>query len=515
MDSAIPFRIETTEFGKFTITDGASVKTVELDIATASGGRKLMSAITLLVGTGDDLQAQILEAISAFQVGATSWGPSVAELRARAAAVAWEADHPGQLAYMPFPSEALPEPLRGFAAALAAATGNDTSCAALAVLVVLAGAVGNRVAAQVKAGWIEPAILWGAIVARSGTTKSALLKLAVAPLLALYKRARQQFAECLAAYGAEKERYEIARETWKASQKKGARATDPPIKPEAPTECRVLISDVTCEKVGALLQDNLLGLLLFRDELAALVLSFDRYAGGRGSDAAVFLSFFDGTPVVIDRKSAAGTIFVDRASVSILGGIQPGILRRVFGAKERESGLLARLLMVQPPLRPGLWTNEDLSEHAAATWALLLEKIMQIQPGTDEQGAPRPRLIPLADDAKPAYVQWHNAHAREVAAIKNDDLASHFAKLKGICVRIALLIACVDAVSSANATAAISLSHIERAIKITDWFKREARRVYGVLDEDDDDRDSLRLLELVARMGGRITIRELTRTGRQ
>ncbi len=417
--------------------------------------------------------------------------------------------------FKPFPTDALPEPLRGFVMELAAATGNDPACAALAVLTVLAGAVGNRVAAQVKRGWIEAAILWGAIVARSGTTKSAVLKLATRPLVESYKKARRQYAEDLAAYRAERERYEVERDRWKAAQKKGAGPGDPPAEPDAPTERRLLVSDITVEKLGVLLQANPLGLLLVRDELAAWIGAFDRYAaGGKGSDAPAWLSFFDAAPVVIDRKSAAGTIFVERASVSVLGSIQPGTLRRAFGAAERESGLLARLLLVQPPTRPVMWTDEELSEATATDWANLLRAMVEIQPGTDDQGKPRPRLLPLAADAKPIYVAWHDAHGRDVADIHAEDLAAHFAKLKGICIRLGLLFACVDAVTTGQPVAAIGRDHIARAIAVTDWFKGEARRVYGALGEDDEERDRRRLVELIGRKGGSISGRELVQSSR-
>jgi hypothetical protein len=434
-----------------------------------------------------------------------------AEIEALAQAA--EPRRPGDadnLTYRPFPVDALPVRVREFVAELAAATGNDRACAALAALVVLAGAVGNRVALQVKRGWVEPAILWGAIVARPGTTKSAVLKLATRALVEMYKEARHQFAEDLATYEAERQRYEVERDRWKTAQKKGAGPGDPPAEPEAPTERRLLVSDVTCEKLGVLLHDNPLGLLLVRDELAAWIGAFDRYAsGGKGSDAPAWLSFFDSAPVVIDCKSAAGTIFVERASVSVLGSIQPGTLRRVFGAAERESGLLARLLLVQPPLQPVVWTDEELSEGTAADWANLLRALMDIQPGVDDQGKPRPRLIPLAPDAKPVYVAWHDAHGRDVADIHSDDLAAHFAKLKGICPRLALLFVCVEAVIEGKAVAAISRDHIERAIAVTDWFKHEARRVYAMLAESDAERDQRRLADWIWRKGGTVTAREV------
>jgi hypothetical protein len=433
------------------------------------------------------------------------------EIEAMAQAVEpWRPGDADDLAYRPFPVDALPVPVRGFVMELAAATGNDPACAALAALVVLAGAVGNRVAVQVKRGWVEPAILWGAIVARSGTTKSALLKLATRPLVEMYKEARQQFAEDLATYEAERQRYAVERDRWKAAQKKGAGPGDPPVEPEAPTERRLLVSDVTCEKLGVLLHDNPLGLLLMRDELAAWIGAFDRYAsGGKGSDAPAWLSFFDSAPVVIDRKSAAGTIFVERASVSVLGSIQPGTLGRVFGAAERESGLLARLLLLQPPRQPVVWTDEELSEGTATDWANLLRALMDIQPGADDQGKPRPRLIPLAPDAKPVYVAWHDAHGRDVADTHSDDLAAHFAKLKGICPRLALLFVCVEAVAEGKAVAAIGRDHIERAIAVTDWFKHEARRVYFMLDESDAECDQRRLVDWIGHKGGIVTSREV------
>jgi hypothetical protein len=134
---------------------------------------------------------------------------------------------------------------------------------------------------------------------------------------------------------------------------------------------------------------------------------------------------------------------------------------------------------------------------------------MDIQPGADDQGKPRPRLIPLAPDAKPVYVAWHDAHGRDVADIHSDDLAAHFAKLKGICPRLALLFVCVEAVVEGKAVAAISRDHIELAIAVTDWFKQEARRVYVMLDESDAECDQRRLVEWIGRKGGIVTAREV------
>lgn len=412
--------------------------------------------------------------------------------------------------FVPFPVDALPDRLRVFVQAVAAATGTDPAFAALAALVVAAGCIGNRVAALVKSGWTEPAVLWGVLVGRSGTTKSPVLKLVTRALIEQFKTERRVYRDALNEYQRELERHAVRMAEWKQAQRKGP-PTDPPEEPELPTGHRLVVSDVTVEKLGCLLEENPLGLLLLRDELAAWVGAFDRYAsGGKGSDQPAWLSMYDAAPVTIDRKSGKGTYFVERAAVSVVGSIQPGTLARIFGTAEREAGLLARVLVAYPPDRPALWTDEALSEDVAAAWRKLLEALLALPPGTDEQGDARPRFIPIGREAKPLWVQWHDRHAREQVDIGNDDLAAHYAKLKGACVRIALLFACVDVAAGGDAVAHISADAMRRAIAVTEWFKSEGRRVYAVLGENEEERNRRQLVEWIERRGGSATVRDLT-----
>jgi len=272
-----------------------------------------------------------------------------------------------------------------------------------------------------------------------------------------------------------------------------------------------VVSDVTVEKLGCLLEENPLGLLLVRDELAAWGGAFDRYAsGGKGSDQPAWLSMYDAAPVTIDRKSGKGTYFVERAAVSVLGSIQPGTLARIFGTAEREAGLLARVLVACPPDQPALWTEAALPDDVAAEWRDLLSALLGLPAGEDELGDPRPRFIPLGREAKRLWIEWHDHHARELVDVGNDDLAAHYAKLKGACARIALLFACVDVAAGGDAVSYISADALRRAIAVVEWFKAESRRVYAVLGETEEQRARRRLVEWIERRGGDVTVRELT-----
>ncbi len=413
------------------------------------------------------------------------------------------------LPFRPFPLHALPDPMRGFAEAVAGATGTDPAFAALAALVVAAGCIGNRVAALVKQGWVEPAVLWGAIVGRSGTTKTPVLKLTRRAVVELFKAERAAHQEAVQEYEIASARYAIQLAEWKKAQREGP-ATDPPLAPEPPAENRLLVSDITSEKLGAMLEDNPLGLLLVRDELAAWIGAFDRYAaGGKGSDAPVWLSFYDAASVVIDRKGGKQNYFVERAAVSVLGTIQPGTLARVFGTPEREAGLLARVLLVIPPEKPAKWTDAELPEAVADRWKELLAALLALPPGADDAGNPRPRFIRIGRDAMPRWIEWHDTHAQECAEIQDDDLRAHFAKLKGACVRFALVFACVDVAVGGRAVGFLGPEIMERAIAVTEWFKYEARRVYATLSETGDERDRRALADWIANRGGTTTARDL------
>ncbi|MEW6249649.1 MAG: DUF3987 domain-containing protein [Planctomycetota bacterium] len=417
--------------------------------------------------------------------------------------------------FQAFPVDALPNRLRLFVEAVAAATGTDPAFAAMAALVVVAGCIGNRVAVLVKSGWTEPAVLWGVLVGRSGTTKSPVLKLVTRALIDLFKAERRAFADAMKEYLREVERHEVRLAEWKKSQRSGP-PTDPPDEPERPTERRLLVSDITIEKLGELLEQNPLGLLLVRDELAAWVGAFDRYAaGGKGSDQPAWLSMYDAAPVTIDRKSGKGNYFVERAAVSVLGSIQPGTLSRIFGTAEREAGLLARVLVAYPPDRPALWTEAALPDEVAADWRQSLEALLALPAAVDEHGDPRPRFIRIGKEAKTVWIEWHDHHARELVDISNDDLAAHHAKLKGVCARIALLFACVEVVAGGDAAAYISADAMRRAIAVVEWFKSEARRVYAVLGESEEQRTHRQLIQWIERRGGAVTVRELTHNVRQ
>ena len=114
---------------------------------------------------------------------------------------AWECP-PGARAapvhYTPFPTAALPDPIRAYVEQAAAAIGCDPAYVALPALAVAAAAIGATRVVRLRHDWTEPAVLWLAAIGDSGTLKSPAHEKAVAPLrrvqarlLAEYERAQR------------------------------------------------------------------------------------------------------------------------------------------------------------------------------------------------------------------------------------------------------------------------------------------------------------------------------------
>ncbi len=413
----------------------------------------------------------------------------------------------------PFPVDALPQPVAHFVDGAAGAIGCDPSYVALPLLAGLASAIGNTRRIHLKHSWCEPAIVWGVIVGDSGTLKSPALEVALRPIRRRQQAAMKEFTEAMEAYRVQLMQYEKELTAWKRPSAGG----EPPVKPEEPQADRCWCDDTTIEALAVLLQQNPRGLLLKRDELAGWLGSFDRYSQGKGADAAKWLEMFGGRSIMVDRKSGQfKTIYIQRAAVSVAGGIQPETLRRALGVEHRENGLAARLLLACPSRQAKQWTEADISHEIEARMETLFDKLYSLQLVTHSQGDARPLDLPLTAQAKTAWVNFYNDHAKEQEELTGD-LAAAWSKLEGYAARLGLIVHLVRW-AAGDATLdnpnMIDERSIEAGVRLSRWFGHEASRVYAILGESEEDRERRRLIEAIQRKGGSVTVRDLMRATR-
>jgi hypothetical protein len=143
--------------------------------------------------------------------------------------------------------------------------------------------------------------------------------------------------------------------------------------------------------------------------------------------------------------------------------------------------------------------------------ARLLARLYELQPTTGDDGQPCPVYVGMTADAKRLWVPYYNAHNVEQVDLSGE-LSAAWSKLEGYAARLALIIHyarwAADEASLQHPDR-IDADSMRRAVTLAEWFKQEARRVYGVLGETDEQRERRQLVEWIARKGGAVTIREL------
>ena len=422
--------------------------------------------------------------------------------------------------WRPFPVDALPEPLAAFVAETATAIGCDETYVALPLLTATGAAIGTTHRLQLKPGFAAPAVLWTAIVGESGTSKTPALSAALEHVRDRESELRRQNREDEAEHEAEVTIFEAAMAAWKKASAAGKADSEPPARPMPPAARRALAVDSTVEALAPILADNPRGILLARDELAGWLASMDRYAkGGSGGDEPFYLSAYNGLPHTVDRRTGSRTaIHVEQAALWICGGIQPGVLRRHIGSGQRESGLLARLLLAAPPPRPKAWSEATVATLTIERLHRMLDCLYRLEPEIDEHDRQRPRLVRLSREAKRLWIDFYDQHNLETAS-HTGDLAAAWSKLEETAARLALVchlvkLAAYDPLTdAAEPDAELQPETLAAAIRLVAWLKDETKRVYRLLDESDEEQ-RLRQIddkaeELIRRKGGSAYPRDL------
>lgn len=426
-------------------------------------------------------------------------------------------------AFVPFPVDVLPEPVRSFVIEGAKAIGCDTSYVALPLIPAIAAAIGNTFRIRLKLGWEEPPIVWTGIVGESGTMKTPAFRLAVKPTREAQKQAFKTHKLDVEMFAAEYLQYEAELAAWKQKAKQGKASDDPPKKPEVPAAVRYHVSDTTVEALAPILRDNPRGVLLTRDELTGWLASFDRYAGkGRGGgDAAHWLSMFNGEAMTIDRKSGTPpTIHVPIAAVCLTGGIQPGRLAAMMSQEHRESGMLARIVFADPPRKAKRWTEAVVDPRTEAAMNSVMGRLFGLKMDCDEFDPADvfPRVVDLAPDGKVAWIAFYNEHAHEQVSLSGDEAAA-WSKLEGYAARFSLIIhllrwAAGDP-SVPDPLTPVDEKAVAAGVVLTRWFGAEALRVYATLAETEEERRVRQLVAWIERHGGKVTVHCLSHDNRK
>jgi hypothetical protein len=270
-----------------------------------------------------------------------------------------------------------------------------------------------------------------------------------------------------------------------------------------PKRATIYVSDATVESLARELLNNPRGVTLIRDELTALVAGMDQYrAKGRGADRQFYLSAWAGEPICVHRKNLEdGAIFVPHPFLGIIGGLPPDLLTRLRGEKNIADGWLDRYLFSFPePTRAQGETWKCVSQDSQDAWSETLRYLWELGQEPDLAGGQRPRLVDLDATGREAWVTFTTNLAKQM---NEETFAEHlrgpWAKMKGYCARLALILAFLHAAQSQTELKTVNDKHISDAAKLVRYFESHARKVYAVMDADRDVEKARRLQDWIKR----------------
>lgn len=409
-----------------------------------------------------------------------------------------------------FPLQTLPPFLEQFVSQAADTLGCDPSFVALPCLSALAAAVGNSRNIQLKTSWTEPCIVWSAIVAPPGAVKTPAIRVATEPLWDIQAHARQQVPRSTTRTkrGRDKDHGLFLVKT----------APDdlenlPGMASAISPGTQYIMSDVSIAKLATTLEANPRGLLVVSDELAGWVENINKRMGG-----SHWLSIHSAQPLSLDRANC-DRVFVPRATVSLCGGIQPRVLKRVLlSDRHRESGLSARFLLSYPDTKTPRWSDQRLPVELKARYAGLFERLFQLHPLTSPSDPFEPQTVRLEPSARQLFAEFYDASAREQDELENEDLQATWPKLRGYAGRLALLLLLARWAEGQDPDppTVIGETTMQAAIALVRWFGEEAKRVYAqcreVVHRPRDDVGDI--VALIQAHEGKITANDLRRARR-
>ena len=393
--------------------------------------------------------------------------------------------------------------------------GIEVAMVAIPMLAVCAAALHDSVKIQPKADdteWTESARLWVAPIARPGTKKTASLAAAIKPLQKIEQEGRAAFKAAWA-------KYENDLEQQKADRKAGHAG---PI-PTKPTEKRLVVTDVTMEKLAHILAANDGGILYVVDELSGLIESYDKYRNKAGPDRAAALELNEGHPRSVDRVKDDGSIHVPNWSACKLGGIQPDKLKAMAPGLQTD-GYFQRYLVFtgKNTLTDGEEVDRSPNEAAIKAYSAAIKALVATnrRPPGIEAEAPGPELLRAPIKLSPEA----QVHRKAVLIISEKlsvlpstppALATHLAKWPGMFARLLLTFHAVECVSKGGAIKPVVPGATAKRARdlMLRFFLRHAVKIYAELFQPSDSVSDAQWIagHILARGLESITLRDIRR----
>jgi len=234
---------------------------------------------------------------------------------------------------------------------------------------------------------------------------------------------------------------------------------------------RITTNNTTVEALIELLSQNKKGIFLFSDELKSWINSMGEYKSGKNGDKQFFLSAWNVSRYVYDRKGKDPTIIM-KAFVSVLGSIQPEVLRELENAGD---GFFERIIFCFPE-----FNKSHLGSSTEAIDPKIEKDIKRCFKALHELFNKGVSLITLTTDARKCFEAFEGKLANAVSdKYFNPYFDSLYSKISGTAAKIALILHCVK-----EEGLQLSRETMESAVEITEYYLEHSKHAMGLISKE-------------------------------
>jgi putative DNA primase/helicase len=436
---------------------------------------------------------------------------------------------PSLPAVLPFDYDYLPAVLRSYVKDISERMQCPPDFAAVGVLVMIGAIIGRKVSIRPKQkdDWTVIPNLWGAVVGNSGVKKSPTLGAALLPMKKLEAAAFETYSAAKEGYGTQVESNKIREEVNKSEAKASLRKNKSadiseflqPSKTDAePILKRYKTNNASYEALGELLIENPNGLLVEADEIIGLLKQLD--AGGQEVARSFYLTAADGDKsYTFDRIKRGKGLKIEALCLSIIGGIQPGVLaeyvRQATSGGAGADGLLQRFsLMVYPDISPECsYIDRDPDSPSRDALDNLVKKLDCLNDAVTGAESDKYNTVPFLrfdDKAQAVFAEWMvKLDTRLRSEEEHPAIISHLSKYRKLIPSLAL----INHLSEIG-HGPVSESSLLRAIAFSEYLESHAQRIYSYATRPDIDAAKTLLKRLAAgKLNDKFTMRDIYQKG--
>jgi 5S rRNA maturation endonuclease (ribonuclease M5) len=259
-----------------------------------------------------------------------------------------------------------------------------------------------------------------------------------------------------------------------------------------PTRRLFKTNETSIQSMTVLQSQNPRGILVFRDELIALLVKWDREDGA--DERAYFLEGWNGNGSYTDCKIGRGITDAKQICISLLGGIQPDKLKRYLyqAMQGNNDGLMQRLQLAVWPDEPERWQLVDTipnkaDKQRAFNIMQALAEMDFIQYGAKQGEYDDRPYFRFDESGQAVFNDW----LTELQTIKlqreeNPLMVEHFGKFRSLMPSLALIFHCID-IADSKASGPVTAKAALLAVEWCKYLESHARRIYAMAESPEHE----------------------------